>query len=342
MRSATRSEAPTDPRCRWTVVLGLVMAALVAPTFDPAYADCTADDCRNGLCQGEPAPACDDGDPCTVGDVCANGVCAGQPRDCAEAPIDDPCTIDTCQNQGGEFLCVHTSCLDVPQGCGEEAPLCRGECGDGVVQPGESCDPPDATIDPATGQPKCRPDCTYCGDGVVDFSDGETCDDGNRISGCDPTHPGHSLDLCLDNCTEPICQDPAKITHAPLADRFDFHGRLVTATTLDFPHQDFVLRLTDPNGGVIFGVVIGAGGITGDRDTGKFRYVDRAAKTRGGVAELKITRHAGTSYRVTAQSYGDLSGAQADMVTHAHLGAEEWTLAGRWERTMTGWRYRGR
>jgi len=56
-------------------------------------------------------------------------------------------------------------------------------CGDGVVDPPETCEPPQAP-QPPNDNP-CRFDCTYCGDGTVD--PGEDCDDGNAANsdGCD-------------------------------------------------------------------------------------------------------------------------------------------------------------
>jgi hypothetical protein len=74
------------------------------------------------------------------------------------------------------------------------APVRAQECGDGVVDPGETCDPPDLTLDPVTHQFKCRLDCTSCGDGVVQPNDFETCD-----AGTDLTCGG-----CLTNCLERI------------------------------------------------------------------------------------------------------------------------------------------
>ena len=65
-------------------------------------------------------------------------------------------------------------------------------CGDGLVDPPETCDPP--------GQPAglpnvCRANCTFCGDGTVQFGDGEECDDGNNAGG----------DGCDTNCLVEIC-----------------------------------------------------------------------------------------------------------------------------------------
>src|SRR5262249_16117259 len=58
-------------------------------------------------------------------------------------------------------------------------------CGNGVLDPGETCDPPDPTPIPGVvpPQPTCRPDCTFCGDGIVLAGDGETCDALNHASG---------------------------------------------------------------------------------------------------------------------------------------------------------------
>jgi hypothetical protein len=59
------------------------------------------------------------------------------------------------------------------------------ECGDGILDVGEACDPPDATPIPGTfpEQPRCRPDCTFCGDGILEAGDGEVCDAGTAVCG---------------------------------------------------------------------------------------------------------------------------------------------------------------
>lgn len=72
-------------------------------------------------------------------------------------------------------------------------PVWAQVCGDGNVDPGETCDPPNLAHGP-NGQPICRTDCTSCGDGVVDAADVETCDYGpNLVCGG-----------CLDICQERI------------------------------------------------------------------------------------------------------------------------------------------
>ncbi len=51
-------------------------------------------------------------------------------------------------------------------------------CGDGILDPGETCDPPGLNA----GQPnECRADCTFCGDNILDPV--EDCDDGNNVDG---------------------------------------------------------------------------------------------------------------------------------------------------------------
>src|SRR5262249_48837846 len=153
------------------------------------HLECTTDRCTVNGCQHQPVdhPCCDtnadcaDSDPCTVNERCVNNSCVSDPRGCADT---DPCTVDRCDNQGGGFLCIHENCCDIPGQPCPNLPECSCvKCGNGVIDPGETCDPPDTTINPITGQVTCRPDCTSCGDGVLQTEDGETCDDGNTVSG---------------------------------------------------------------------------------------------------------------------------------------------------------------
>src|SRR5205823_10647776 len=68
-------------------------------------------------------------------------------------------------------------------------------CGNGVVDPGEQCDPGDSSNIYA-----CNSDCTWktavCGDNVLEL--GEQCDDGNRTPG----------DGCENDCTRTSCSAP--------------------------------------------------------------------------------------------------------------------------------------
>ena len=79
-------------------------------------------------------------------------------------------------------------------------------CGDGIIQPGELCDDGAANNLGAYGssisQRHCAPGCEsygpYCGDGVLEVRFGESCDDGNNISG----------DLCSATCTAETAVPP--------------------------------------------------------------------------------------------------------------------------------------
>ena len=77
-------------------------------------------------------------------------------------------------------------------GNGDDSDDCRNDCtlpfcGDQNLDPGETCDPP-GTPSPPTNN-ACRGNCSYCGDGIVQF--GESCDDGNGIDD----------DACSNACT---------------------------------------------------------------------------------------------------------------------------------------------
>jgi cysteine-rich repeat protein len=81
--------------------------------------------------------------------------------------------------------------------------MARGEelvpvaCGDGDLDPGETCD--DGNTNNGDGcSAQCQIEVPVCGDGNVDPEIGEECDDGNTVDG----------DGCSANCTiEPYCGD---------------------------------------------------------------------------------------------------------------------------------------
>src|SRR5579864_5185378 len=61
-------------------------------------------------------------------------------------------------------------------------------CGNGIVEPGEVCDPPG---------PRCSPDCKSdlsCGNFIVDTEAGEVCDDGHTTT-CDKCSSDCKSDL---------------------------------------------------------------------------------------------------------------------------------------------------
>ena len=214
-------------------------------------------------------------------------------------------------------------------------------CGNGILDPGETCDPPDLTFDPLTGQLRCRFDCTRCGDGTVQVADVETCDDANQVSGCDAKHPQRPLDACLNNCTEPICADPARIKFGDALDVLDLHGGIKPmgpGATIDPTLVPFTVRLTSPAvaGGVVYETTLPAG-LEGS--AGRYRYKNKDARASGGLARVALLKRK-DAYRLTLQTYGDLALASSDMTTHVVIGGHEFTVRGVWQPTTNGWRLR--
>ncbi len=148
-------------------------------------------------------------------------------------------------------------------------------CGDGVTVSPETCDPPGAA-QPPTGA-LCRTDCTFCGDQITQVGSGESCDDGNAISGCRVDKPQKPLDGCLNGCQRPICDDPARIqlwdeSATGKRDVVRIHARLVVDTAIDFANEPFTLtisrRLCSNDGSRTCssdGDCVGAGAVCTDR-----------------------------------------------------------------------------
>jgi hypothetical protein len=184
-----------------------------------------------------------------------------------------------------------------------------------VVSP-ETCDPPDPTLGP-NGQPVCRPDCTACGDGLVQANDDESCDDGNLVSGCRTDKPQKPLDGCLDNCQEPICEDPSKIkVDAGGLDVIEAHGRLIAVSDVNFRDGPLRVRISrqvcshdaavvcasstdcealfpgstcgaSGEGAVVFEVTVPGEGLANNNPF-RWRYRNAAAKTTGGLYSIQI------------------------------------------------------
>lgn len=305
--------------------------ALQPPTTvcRPAAGDCDVAESCNGVTTACPSDgfvtagaACSDGDFCTQPDRCdGNGACGGAPVDCDDA---NPCTDEVCNSQAGGFLCVYTnngSCIGI-------------NCGNGVVDAGETCDPPNLAIDPITNQPECRLDCTSCGDGVVQSSDQETCDDGNTVGGCRLDKPQKPLDDCLNSCRLPICDDPSRIKLTSGLDALAFHGRLIAPSAIDFASEHFVVQLSTPDGTVLYRDSLLAGTIPATTPTA-WKFRNKAAKQSGGIYALKVRGKDGY-YVFTMQAYGDASAAVADMRTQVFVGGTEWALRGVWNELPGG------
>jgi hypothetical protein len=295
---------------------------------------CTIDSCTQQTgCKHDPVPPpccdtdadCADTDPCTVNERCVNNTCVSDPRNCSD---NDPCTVDTCENAGGDFNCIHTPCFQLDGNQCPDNSCLPAFCGNGRIDPGETCDPPGST----TSKPGvlCRADCTFCGDNVVQPQDGETCDDGNTVEGCN--HKGFPLDACQNNCTPPVCKDPTKALLSTSIDKFTFHGRLVYTGPVNFANNRFVIEVTKPGGAAIYRASLAENVIvskSGGAD-GPFVYTNANAKLTGGIFKLKVVKQRQGFYKATVTSFGNLYGSEEDMVTHVHSGDGQWTVKGDW------------
>ena len=112
------------------------------------------------------------------------GTCSGPGGTCSNVAAPNTCNASTpdCDFAGLAGAAVGTANI-IP----------AASCGDSILDPGETCDPP-GSVQP--GGAICRTDCTFCGDGVLQAADGEACDDGNNVSG----------DGCSATCQVERCQ----------------------------------------------------------------------------------------------------------------------------------------
>ena len=140
---------------------------------------CITPVCGNSIV--EPTEQCDDGmngddtDGCT--DDCER-TCAVD-ADCLDTnPCNGTETCDTTENR-----CVAGTALDDGISCGSGPEVCFSAicitptCSNSLVEPGEDCDTGGASA-------TCDADCTFvaCGDGVMNATAGEGCDDGNGVN----------------------------------------------------------------------------------------------------------------------------------------------------------------
>jgi len=190
-------------------------------------------------------------------------------------------------------------------------------------------------VNDPTGPPRlCRNDCTYCGDGVVQKSSGESCDDGNSVDGNCQNRP--VLDNCRNDCTIPICGDPAKIRfhNPPALDYFTVFGRIIPIDTFDPASMPISFTLTDEQGNVLISESLQAGQLT-SRGLG-WRFSNTSARTQGGIKSWTVNPHnKGFTFRV--QAYGSFRDVTSFMKGTLTVGDTKFTADGKWTQTNTGW-----
>lgn len=258
-----------------------------------------------------------------------------------DAPTPDPgCPCGNDVIEGPEEQCDGTDDAACPGQCvapGDAAECtCPNSCGNGIVDVGETCDPPGSPVGPNANP--CRDDCTGCGDSVTQSGDGETCDDGNSAE-CDPAHPQRPApgDSCNNICGGLICRDPSRIKLTNGLDVFKSHGVLVPVDgqSIDFSAGEVAIALTTAEG-VIFATTLPSGSVAA-LSNGGFKYRDKGAKLHGGVHVLVAKPTKDGTLKLTVVSYGDIGQPATDMVTHLTVAGREWTVRGLWRQAGSGW-----
>jgi hypothetical protein len=189
-------------------------------------------------------------------------------------------------------------------------------------------------------------------DGLIDCTDPDCapaeCEGGTQDGQSCFTDAG--IAACIDgggvcNCPH-IQKDPTTITFGPPGglDRFKSHGRVTILGSVDVEGSDVGWLVSNARGSV-YSVVLPAGSMQSNPGKTKFRYLNRAARTEGGVfrAIINITRR-GTSYGYKVESYGDMSAAtDADMAIQFYIGNQDTPAihAEAWKRTGSGWKATG-
>lgn len=202
-------------------------------------------------------------------------------------------------------------------------------CGNGIVEAGETCDPPGSVPPlPPGNVNNCRLDCTYCGDGIL--TPPETCDTG-----------GVPNRACNSNCTGRIARDPASIVfdvRGTMIDRLSVNGLIMPPVAIDPSASVVGIRLSNANG-LIYAEELPAGAMYPWGRKHKFR--NREAKDEGGFADFQFFPHR-EGYRIKLSAYGDLSAATlADMTVEVYFGGQQFVHSATWVRTKRGWRETG-
>ncbi|HYC54719.1 MAG TPA: DUF4215 domain-containing protein [Candidatus Binatia bacterium] len=220
--------------------------------------DCSLPACANGAIDGgnPPNPAgeeCDDGntadgDGCTFDclvERCGNGVRnLGWEEECdhgGESPAcDDDCTHQLCGDgklnvsAGEQCDSADANDSNAPDTCGDgSGPSLRGPCQlpfcqDAVLDAGEVCD---AGAETSACDTNCTP--ASCGDGDVNGTRGETCDDGNAANddSCPSGNPAGTPFCITATCGDGFaCTDGATCTTGPGGGPEQCDGDGVTAT----------------------------------------------------------------------------------------------------------------
>lgn len=283
---------------------------------------------RKGICVQGPPQECPATGECSVSFCGASG-CESSPRPDGTACSDvdgDACTAAACRSGACDQQYLHP-------------PSCTFECGDGVIAPGETCDPPGSLQVPVLGGEAnrvCREGCGFCGDGVL--QGGETCDGGNAAD-----DPCGAENACRASCEHPLCKPAGSIRRKNPASSLRLTGRLEPfGVSLDPAGDELRVTLLDAAGEVGFSAALPAGSLRANASRTRFRYsVPLANAPAPGIAKATISIVRGKA-RFSILAVGDLSRATAQMKSIVRVGVREFSSDGPWTQLPTGWRLQGR
>jgi hypothetical protein len=214
-------------------------------------------------------------------------------------------------------------------------PVAPLPCGDGVITPPETCEPPGSPQPPFNNP--CRGDCTYCGDGILN---GPASGPGYET--CDPGDPNLSLG-CYSDCTGKLLRDPETIKFKASranADRWKMYCLILPGRPVDPSADGVIFRLSNANG-VIYTAQLSPGQLI--QDGKRFIYKNKIANTNplGGVAFVQFMPHRPdrSPYARTIKivTYGDLSKATLQQMTvEIMIGSAYFVHSANWMTTRSG------
>lgn len=159
--------------------------------------------CGNG--RADPGELCDDpsgnSDAWAIGRHC-NASCSGLGPYCGDNKL--LAQMEGCDdgNRVAWDGCSHQCQIEPGWVCEGEPSVCTSLCGNGVRDPGETCDDAELNSDLWSPQRHCNVDCSgtgaYCGDGLIDGD--EECDD-------DRMNSDTEADACRSWCKKAACGD---------------------------------------------------------------------------------------------------------------------------------------
>ena len=186
---------------------------------DPTNKQCMKIEYGNSSLDPDGYEQCDDGnttngDGCTSKGLIETGyVCPNVGKPCVAAACGDGIRAygeacddgNTKNNDGCSARCrIEDGATCSTNNIGSKSKCTAGTCGDGKIGHNEQCDG-------TSGCDACKltkRDTSKCGNGTINTSNGEECDDGNKLGGdgCSPTCQIESAFECYDNGHETLCK----------------------------------------------------------------------------------------------------------------------------------------